>query len=225
MSPKTPKIPGNAFDRLNATYQHLFGKKSLPQNSGTGLNRDVRDTMVSPLLRQDTIEIIKETAQLGLCTAGISEASLKIQDNTFLVTGRDSWFQRLNDKDLVLATGSANSALDEDQLPKHWDWHLVIYQENPKIKAVIIGHPPFLMALGNLKILPTPELLQDAVSLVGRIKLCQPDPADISQNISTAKILLISGVGVISCGESLSEAAANLELAEHWSEISILTSQ
>lgn len=221
MSPKSPKLPSNAFDRLNETYQHLFGRKSSPQNGGTNINREVRDTLVSPLLRQDMVEVLRESAQLGICTARISEASQRIKDNTFLVAVRDSWFRQLNDKDLILTTGSTDTFLDKNQLPNHWDWHLAIYQEHPEVKAIIFGHPPSLMVLGNKNILPTPDLLLGAYSIIGLIKISQPEPGDITYNVNKAKIIMVPGKGVISWGDSLAEAAANLELAERWGEISL----
>jgi len=141
------------------------------------------------------------------------------------VAVRDSWFRRLNDKDLILTTGFTDALLDKHQLPNHWDWHLAIYQEHPEVKAMILGHPPSLMVLGNKNILPNPELLLGADSIIGLIKISQPETGDITYNVNKAKIIMVPGKGVISWGDSLAEAAENFELAERWGEISLRTTK
>ncbi len=222
MSPRKPRLPGNAGDRLSATYNYLFGKKSTDRGSKARINRDVRDTMVSSELRQEMVDVLLSASNLGLCPARISEASIRIQDNTFLVTKRNSWFNQLTDQDLILVMASVEGEVDKDQSPKHWNWHLSIYLGDPNTKAVVMGQPAALMALASQKKLPEDRLLPDAGEIIGQIKLCQPNGKNIAQEAQQARLLVVPGIGALARGETISEAVTYLELANQWSELTIM---
>ena len=114
MSPKPTKLPGNAVDRLGATYRYLLGNRNTPgqQRVDSALNREVRDALISTEVRQGMAGILHHVSQQGMCTGGISEASLRIQGNQFLVTRKNSWFHDLVDEDLILVLSNAENSLD-----------------------------------------------------------------------------------------------------------------
>ncbi len=101
MSPKQPKLPGTAVDRLSATYHYLLRKKKEPvqHESGAMLNREVRDAIVPPLIRQEMVTVLESCSALGLCIGKLSEASLYVQDSNYLVTRHGSGFHQISDKD------------------------------------------------------------------------------------------------------------------------------
>ena len=225
MSPKRPKLPGNAVDRLSATYQYLLGRKDDNAQPGieSTLNRDVRDALISDELRQEMTRILALLAQQGFCPARISEASLQFQENKFLVTRKDCWFQDLAEDDLVLALAETDKIINSDQTPQHWDWHFEIYNKKPLIKAIILGQPSAVMALAKKGELPKLEILPDALELIGEVQLCQPDLSCISSQADNANMFVIPGAGVLSTGKTLFEAASNLELINKVSEVTLLS--
>lgn len=225
MSPRRPKLPGNAVDRLSATYQYLFGKKEDDAHQGieSTLNRDVRDALISDELRQEMAGILALLAQQGFCPARISEASLQFQENKFLVTRKDCWFQDLAEDDLVLALAETGKIINSDQTPQYWDWHFEIFNKNPLIKAIILGQPSAVMALAKKEELPKTELLPVAMELIGEVQLCRPDLSCVSSQADNSNMLIIPGIGVMSTGKTLFEAASNLELINKVSEITLLS--
>ena len=225
MSPKRQKLPGNAVDRLSATYQYLFGRKEETAQAGieSTLNRDVRDALIPDELRQEMARILALLAQQGFCPARISEASLQFQENKFLVTRKDCWFQDLAEDDLVLALAETGKIINSDQAPQHWDWHFEIYNKNPLIKAIILGQPSAVMALAEKGELPKPELLPVALEFIGEVQLCRPDLTCISSQANNPNMYVIPGTGVLSTGETLFEAASNLELINKIGEITLLS--
>ncbi len=225
MPPKTPGPPGSAADRLRATYQYLLGKKTPAHRTGVRLNRDVRDALVSQEARQEVVSVLQAAANLGLFPARLSEASIQIQDNIYLVTKRDSWFNKLAGQDLILSLPSTDGLADENQLPNHWNWHLEIFRGNSNIKAVVLGLPAALMALTSKKELPQDEMFSEGAELIGGIKLCQATVSSIHQGAEQARLLVVPGIGALSQGESISEAVMALEMANHWSEITLLASR
>ena len=117
------------------------------------------------------------------------------------------------------------SEIDKDQSPKHWGWHLSIYLGDPNTKAVVMGQPAALMALASQKKLPEDRLLPDAGEIIGHIILCQPNSKNIDQETQQARLLVVPGIGALARGETISEAVTYLELANQWSEITILASK
>ncbi len=102
MSPKSPKLPGSAVDRLSATYQYLLRNKKKPDLSGKRLNRDVRDMMISSELRQEMVTTLESASRFELCIGKISEASIRIQEDIYLVTKQGCGFHQIADNDLIL---------------------------------------------------------------------------------------------------------------------------
>jgi ribulose-5-phosphate 4-epimerase/fuculose-1-phosphate aldolase len=224
MSPRRPKLPGSAIDRLGATYQYLLGKKKDPTQQGVEgvLNRDVRDALISDELRQEMIRILLATSQLGLTTGRISEASHQFFENQFLVTRKNCWFQDLKDDDLILILAAVENVLSTEENPRYWDWQLAVYKQNPETKAIIIAQPAAVMALASEGRMPREDVLPIGTELIGKISLCEADGSSLSQKAQGSRMMIIPGVGVLSQGKSLIESAANLELLERLSEITLL---
>ncbi len=221
MSPKRPKLPGTAADRLSATYQYLLRKKK-PDLSATRLNRDVRDMMISAEFHQEMVTALESASRLGLCIGKISEASIRLQDNIYLVTKKGCGFHQIADKDLILAAATSDSVIDENQNPKHWKWHLEIYRTDDSVKAIMLAQPAAVMALASKMKLPPIELLPDAAEIVGQIQISRPDLQAISQEIEHVNHLIIPGTGILSWGDELSEIVFNLEIINRWCEISLM---
>ena len=225
MSPKQPKLPGSAIDRLNATYHYLLKKNKEPgqHEGGAMLNRDVRDAIVPPLIRQEMVEVLGSCSNLGLCIGKLSEASIQFQENIYLVTKFGSGFHQISDKDLFLATTNSESLINENQNPKYWNWHLAAYESNSSNKAVILAQPAAIMAVATLGALPKPELMSEAAEIIGQIQICRPERKSISAGASKSKHLLIPGIGILSSDETLSEVVINLEIINRWCEIALLS--
>jgi ribulose-5-phosphate 4-epimerase/fuculose-1-phosphate aldolase len=224
MSPRRPKLPGSAVDRLSATYQYLLGRKQdLAQpDVKSALNREVRDALISKELRQEMIGVLRHLSLLGLCGGRISEASLQLQNNIYLVTRENGWFQDLAEEDLLLVLPAAAEMGEADPTPPHWDWHLEIYRNRPGTQAVILGQPPAVMALARAGRLPEREHLPAAAESSGEYRFCQPESSAIAESAEGSELLIIPGIGVLSAGVSIREAAINLELIGKLGEITLL---
>jgi len=226
MSRKRPKLPGTAVDRVSTTYHYLWGKNKTAnrEKEAKELNRDVRDTLVPQETRQEMADILRSTSELKLSVGRISEASIRIRENVYLVTARGSWFHLLTEEDLVLATNERESLIDISQIPKYWDWHLGIYQAYDQINAIFLGQPAYVMAVSNEDNLPDKELMPFVSDLIGHIKMSNPDPENISRDAEDGKIIIIPGKGVLSLGETLVQSVTNLDLVNRWFEIAHLAS-
>ena len=224
MSPKRPKLPGKTIDRLDATYKYLLGKKKhgSERAEGAKINRDVRNTLVPLEVRQDMARILEYTSQLGLCVGKLSEASIQLQENQFLVSRKGSWFHDIADSDLVYSSAGTDSIANDNQTPVYWEWHLGVYSRCKNTKAIILGQPAAVMALAKRKRTPEEGLLVDGAKALRPVTFCQPDLTEISKLAGQSNLLIIEGIGVLSQGETLFEAVINLEILNRWSEITLL---
>lgn len=224
MSPRRPKLPGKTIDRLDATYKYLLGKNKhgSERSEGANINRDVRNTLVPLEVREDMARMLENASQLGLCVGKLSEASIQLQENQFLVSKKGSWFHDIADSDLVFATGGTDSIADGNQTPVYWEWHLGVYSRCKTTKAIILGQPAAVMALAKRKRMPDEGLLVDAGKALGPIIFCQPDLNEISQYAEQSNLLVIEGIGILSQGETLFDALINLEILNRWSESTLL---
>jgi len=221
MKPKQPDNTDRTTERLKATYRYLLKKEEDSSGAGANLNSKIRDTVVSAQIRDEMTANLKYTALLGLSIGKLSEASIHIQQNQYLVTRRDCSFNNLEEDDLLLA--SPGSTLNEVGNPRYWSWHQAIYQSNSDVKAILLGQPPDAMALAHKSKLPKKELLENAADAVGHIALCSPEIEDITSAVENATVILIPGIGVLSCAEVLLQAVENLALVNQWCKISTLT--
>ena len=221
MPSRSSESPGNAFERLRLTYRYLSGKGAVGDISEAAIGQQVRETLVSPKLHQETSSILKTAAELGLTVGRLSEASLRLPHGRFLITGGTSWFHNLSDEDLIVASEKAGINMEEDNLPEHWEWHRLIYQQHLDAQAVMLAQPASLMALVGRGDVPDPDLMKSGGDAVGKVVRCDPDNDMIIKSMKDANVLLIPGVGGLARAETLEQAIIKLEIVNRWSEITL----
>ena len=106
--------------------------------------------------------------------------------------------------------------------------HQSIYQENPKIQAIITTQAPFLMAHALTEQLPDPATLPESWLFLGQIRLLTfsegiLNPSLIPSSFRDAAALIIANDSVTVAGDSLFQAFDRLELAEFTARSMALT--
>ena len=219
MKSKSSGGSGNAFDRLRTTYRFLLRKEVDTGLNGIDLSRKVRDTLVSPVLREEMAENLEYAIQLGLCVGKLSEASIHIQANQYLVTKRDCSFSYLLEDDFLLIT--PGSVLNQNLTPHYWNWQQKVYQSNSQARAILLGQPLEVMALAAKGELPDSKVLVDAVNRIGDVVSCDPDVELIGEAAAEANLIIVPGIGVLSWADSLLGAVENMAILDRWSGITI----
>ena len=213
---------GNTFDRLKLTYQYLRGKGGVDGDINDAvISQKVRQTLVSPKLHQETVSTLKSAAELGLTVGRLSEASIRLPQGKFLITGKASWFYDLAEEDLIVASEKSGITMDGDNFPEHWEWHRLVYQQDVKTQAIILAQPASLMALIGRGDIPNPDLLKSGEDALGGVSQCDPDSDAIIKALKDSNVLLISGVGSLLRAKTLKEAVIKLEIVSRWSEITL----
>jgi len=206
-------------DRLSTTYGHLWGKKPQAVAAPRALGSDVRDLFAADAVRATMIEAAAQAAQLGLVAGQLSEASLRLAGDKFLVTAAGSWLYQLQDDDLLLAS-EADKGFAGQALPAHWPLHLAGYRQMPQAGAALLGHPAAALALMAQGRLPDPGLLAGAEAL-GKIVICAGEPEQVQQALGESRVIFVKGVGVLVFAATLQQAIMDLQLLNRLSEISL----
>lgn len=210
------------MDRLSTTYSHLWGKKPQSVAKPRAIGSDVRDLFAAEAVRAvraGMIEAAAQAAQLGLVAGQLSEASLRLAGDKFLVTAAGSWFYELQDADLLLASDAPDKGFAEEALPAQWPLHLAGYRQAPQAGAALLGHPAAALALMAQGRLPDPGLLSGAEAL-GQVVLCA-EAEQVNQALGAARVLFVKGVGILVFAETLPQAIMDLQLVNRLSEISL----
>lgn len=209
---------GGVVDRLSTTYGHLWGKKPQTVAKPRALTSEVRDLFAADAVRAEMIETAALAAELGLVAGQLSEASLRLAGDKFLVTAASSWLHQLHDDDLLLAS-DADKGFAEEGLPAHWPLHLAGYRLMPQAGAALLGHPAAALALMAAGKLPDPGVLAGAEAL-GNFVICAAEAEQVSQAFGAARVIFVKGVGVLVFAETLQQALIDLQLVNRLSEIS-----
>ncbi|MCL4257412.1 MAG: class II aldolase/adducin family protein [Anaerolineales bacterium] len=208
------------MDRLSTTYSHLWGKKPQGVAKPRAIGSDVRDLFATEAVRAGLIETAAQAAQLGLAAGQLSEASLRLAGDKFLVTAAGSWLYQLQDADLLLASDAPDKGFAEDALPAQWHLHLAGYRQAPQAGAALLGHPAAALALMAQGRLPDPGQLSGAEAL-GTLVMCAAEAEQVKQALSAARVLFVKGVGILVFAETLQQAIMDLQLVNRLSEISL----
>ena len=223
MPPKPKDPPGKTLDRLQVTYRYLMGKKSEEQiNRFSNENRQIRDSLAPPDLRQQFLEVVRVAANSALCVGELSEFSLRLPHGHFLATGKGAWAHHLQDDDLLVVLSEASVQEQDDALPAKWAWHQGIYKDNPEVGAVCFVHPIAPLALAAKdKALPD-RVAKEAADLgLPEVAICKPQTSAIAEASQKAGLLVLPGIGVLTRAESLKASIIQLQKFNFWCELAL----
>jgi L-fuculose-phosphate aldolase len=216
-----PNEGGGMVDRLSTTYQHLMGKKAKNVTGPTRLESDVRDIYAPALLRQEMLDSVTSIAHLDLVAGPLGEASIRLDRDKFLVTRSGVWFAEIHDQDILLASKNLEKGLVQRGYPKHWDWHLCIYDQIIDAKAVLLAQPAASTAVAARGRLPETSHLKDLEEVSG-LEISSGDTIEIAATVQRVSAILIPGFGVLAYAETLQKAIAKILTVNRLCEIELL---
>jgi L-fuculose-phosphate aldolase len=178
------------------------------------------------LLRAAIVETGRIAYERGLIMSNDGNISVRMADNTILITPAGLCKGRLSPGDLLVVSMEGKILRHADdpalRVSSEQPMHLEAYHQRPDIRAVLHAHPPYataltvagrdirsdllpevLMALGDVPItgLAVPSSEEDAVLI--RSLICKHDALVLRQH------------GSLSVGKNLDEALIHLERLEH----------
>ncbi|MFD0961021.1 class II aldolase/adducin family protein [Paenibacillus chungangensis] len=170
-------------------------------------------------IRRELCRLIHRAYKQKLFTSTQGTFSCRVEGNDFLITPYGADRNYIQPEDMVLVR---DGKAEEDKMPsKSFQLHQSIYENQPHVNAVLIAHPPHIMAFAvtdtefDSRTIPesyillrsTPKLKFDAV---------YQDPVRTSETFTpSTPIAIVNNNCVIVAGRSLLEAFDRLEVAEY----------
>ncbi len=173
------------------------------------------------------VEICKRLHQRNLLAACDGNVSVRLSDNTILITPTAMNKGFISEKDLALITLD-NKVLEGNPSGERL-MHLEVFKRCEKAVAVVHAHPPtaiaWTVAKPELKQLPN-ACLSEIILAVGTIPIApyaRPGTLNMGEvlhpYLPSSRVMLLSRHGALSWGESIEEAYDGMERLEHSAQI------
>lgn len=178
---------------------------------------EIEYTSIEKEKRFEICEITHRACQQGLMISSFGTASIRLEDDNFLITPSDvsRWDLTINDVVQI-----KDGKREKGKTPSRASWiHQEIYKRNPKVNSIIMTQSPYLMAFGvtqehfNVRTIPESWIfLQDVPSLSYGSHFKTNENPEILETKSTATI--IQNDSVLVTGDKLLQTFDYLEVAE-----------
>ena len=175
-------------------------------------------------LRQEIVRVTRIVANQGLIRSSDGNISVRLDDETFLVTPSGLYKMSMEPDDPLIVNQEGEVLQGKPGLrpTSELGVHLEAYRQRPDINAVLHAHPPYATAL-TITGIPFPtDLLPEVLIALGEVPTAPyatpgtPALAEsIREPIREHNTVLLSNHGSISVGKTLEDALIALERLEH----------
>ena len=180
-----------------------------------------------PKLRSQLVKTSHRLHQAGWVANHDGNVSARLKGDRFLITCTAVSKIDIDDASL-LVVDKDGKVLEGRRRPfSELELHLAIYRARPEVNVVIHAHPPSATAWGlsGLELTPIamPEIIVSLGDRIPTLPRHLPKDAEAIKRLEAAAgsydAVLISGNGVITTGEDLTQAFLRMELVEHYAKI------
>ncbi len=179
-------------------------------------------------LRASIVEFGRICYSRGLMVSNDGNISVRMHDNSILITRSGISKRRMQDHDIIKIDLSGNPIVTENagkpssELPMH----LEVYHQRVDVRAVIHAHPVFATSLTVAGIDFPDDLLPEVILTLGRVPTTEyatpssdEDALAVQELIKSHSAILLRQHGTLTVGKDLEEALIHLERIEHVAEI------
>jgi L-fuculose-phosphate aldolase len=180
-----------------------------------------------PKVRAELVAVSRRLDQLGWVANHDGNLSLRITGNRLLITPT-AYAKRDVDEASLIIVDLKGAVLEGRKKPfSELELHLAIYRARPDVEVVVHAHPVHATAFGlaGLELAPIamPEIIVSLGERIPTLPRAMPKTPEAVQLVETAAAsfdaMVLSGNGVLTCGNDLSQALLRMELVEHYARI------
>ncbi|MCB0308567.1 MAG: class II aldolase/adducin family protein [Bdellovibrionales bacterium] len=176
--------------------------------------------------RKQIVNFHKTIHALGFGVANDGNTSIRLSNNTFLITPRGLDKNQLKPSDIVVIDSHGHLLNGKHQPSSELWMHLKTYEIRPDILAVSHAHPPYAIAASlvgislETPILPEVVLAFDGIPTVPYALTGSRIMADsCSKALRQSDGVILERHGVVTVGKSLTDTLTKLERIEHTAKI------
>lgn len=180
--------------------------------------------------KQAILEVGRRMYMKNFVASNDGNISCKVSDTTLWCTPTGVSKGFMTDEMLVLMDVEGNVIRGEYKPSSEMKMHLRVYQENPKIKAVVHAHPPAATSYAIAGLPLNHAILTEAVMGIGEIPLApyampgtQEVPDSIAPFVNTHNGCLLANHGALAWGNDVMEAWMRMESIEYYALVSMYT--
>jgi L-fuculose-phosphate aldolase len=179
--------------------------------------------------RKEVARFMKRLYNHGLTTTSGGNISLRVNDDTIVITPSATDKGKMRWKEVGIMTISGENLTPELKPSIESDMHLSIYKKKKEVTAIVHAHPVFASAFTAMKckiytnltaearaILGDP--LQVTYALMGTVELANL----AAENILHSDILLLENHGILTTGSNLLQAFDKIEVLENAAKMTLI---
>ena len=167
----------------------------------------------------------KKMYQKGFVAANDGNISAKTEDDFIIVTPTGVCKGEMN-CDMMVKIDLQGKVYGAGKPSSEILMHLEVYRQDPDLKAVCHAHPPISTAFSVAGTPLDKAILVESVVLLGIVPIAEyatPGTADVPNSIkefvNSYNAVLLSNHGLLTWGESLTQAWFRMESVEHYGKI------
>jgi len=176
--------------------------------------------------RKSICEIGKICYERGLISASDGNISVRLSDDTIIITAAGSMKGFLSMEQLTRVDMQGNIVSGPGKNSTETGIHMVCYQERPDMRAVLHCHPPHAVALTVAEIDMQMPIIPEMIVTIGGIPttpFATPGTSELGESIREvvrcSDTLVMRNHGSVCVGTSLLDAFKKLDMLEHTARI------
>lgn len=176
-------------------------------------------------LRARLIRIARRLDAKGILTATDGNLSIRLPDDSLLITPSGSCKGMIEEKDLVIVH-SDGSVEGEGRPSSEILLHRTIYRLRPDVQAIVHAHPPCATAYAVAGIALDRPILSEVVLTLGKaavVPYATPTGVELAKSVepfvAAHKALLLRFHGVVTYDVTIERAGYLMETVEHVAQI------
>lgn len=189
--------------------------------------------MISEIkLKTQICEIGKRIYEKGFVASNDGNISVRIDDDTFLVTPTGVSKGFMTPEMLIKVDGEGNLIEGERKPTSEIKMHLRVYKERPEIQSVVHVHPPYATAFAIAGIPLNQATMPESIVTLGTIPIAEygtPSTEEIADSISpyinNHNGVLLENHGALTWGENLDQAYFLMESLEFCAKVNWIARQ
>jgi L-fuculose-phosphate aldolase len=183
------------------------------------------------LIRKQICEIGDKIYAKGFVAANDGNISVRLDDKHIIVTPTGVSKGGMRPEQLVKMTLDGE-VIGKNKPSSEVKMHLMAYNQNPKIRAVVHAHPPIATAFAVVQKPMDQPILAEAVVSLGIVPVAPyatPGTVEVPNSIkgfvNEYNAVLLANHGLLTWGETLEQAYFRMETAEHYGKILLYVNQ
>jgi len=183
-------------------------------------------------LRRELVRYGRWLYRLGYTPATAGNLSVRLDEQTLLVTPTGASKHQLRRSDMVLVDLDGHRLEGARHATSELGMHLAFYRQRDDVQAVIHAHPPIATAFACAGHALDELLSQEAAMILGPVPLApyattgtDEVAGSLRPFIPAYDAVLLANHGAVVCGTSLFDAFCKMETLEHVAQIRLATWQ